>query len=185
MITADQLASILCFDSKGKALKTPSPASVSAAWAAIIAAAPEVTRLGQIALAATVAVECPSWIPQREKRAKMLTQPRIYLLQNRYWSTGYMGRGFVQLTWRGNYEACGMALGLDLLKNPDLLLDLKVSARALIWFFQKNGIFEAAEKRDWKLVRKLVNGGNESWVRFYEVVTTLENMPLNAIISDT
>jgi hypothetical protein len=36
----------------------------------------------------------------------------------------YYGRGFVQLTWFENYELMGRLLGLDLLKKPELALEL-------------------------------------------------------------
>lgn len=44
----------------------------------------------------------------------------------------YYGRGHVQLTWKANYEKMGRALGLDLVNNPDLALDLNNSVRILI-----------------------------------------------------
>jgi putative chitinase len=44
----------------------------------------------------------------------------------------YYGRGHVQLTWLSNYRKMGAALGLDLVGNPDLALDLQVSVRILI-----------------------------------------------------
>jgi hypothetical protein len=34
----------------------------------------------------------------------------------------YYGRGYVQLTWKRNYEAYGGILGLDLVNDPDLTL---------------------------------------------------------------
>jgi putative chitinase len=41
----------------------------------------------------------------------------------------YYGRGLVQLTWYENYAYMGKLLGLDLLNNPELLLDMEVSIR--------------------------------------------------------
>lgn len=34
----------------------------------------------------------------------------------------YYGRGFIQLTWKGNYETMGRLLGIDLVDRPDLAL---------------------------------------------------------------
>lgn len=44
----------------------------------------------------------------------------------------YYGRGLVQLTWKRNYAKMGQAFGVDLVNNPDLALDLKLSAKILI-----------------------------------------------------
>ena len=39
------------------------------------------------------------------------------------------------LTWSDNYRACGNAIGVDLVNNPDLLKDDKeVAARADVWY---------------------------------------------------
>lgn len=45
----------------------------------------------------------------------------------------YYGRGIVQLTWKRNYEKMGPILGIDLLNNPDLALDI---ARAVTIMFE-------------------------------------------------
>jgi putative chitinase len=34
----------------------------------------------------------------------------------------YYGRGFVQLTWKGNYQTMGKLLGIDLVNHPDWAL---------------------------------------------------------------
>lgn len=44
----------------------------------------------------------------------------------------YRGRGFVQLTWKVNYDRAGKAIGVDLVKNPDLAMDLKNAARIIV-----------------------------------------------------
>ena len=45
----------------------------------------------------------------------------------------YYGRGLVQLTHLDNYARTGHALGLDLVTNPDQMLNLEVSVKAIIW----------------------------------------------------
>ena len=42
------------------------------------------------------------------------------------------GRGQVQLTWEENYRKTGDLIGLDLVNNPDLMLDPRISARVMI-----------------------------------------------------
>jgi hypothetical protein len=44
----------------------------------------------------------------------------------------YYGRGHVQLTWLENYERSSADAGVDLVKNPDAMLDPVISARVLI-----------------------------------------------------
>ena len=45
----------------------------------------------------------------------------------------YAGRGLVQLTGRANYAKAGKALGVDLLKNPDLALQPDIATKILVW----------------------------------------------------
>lgn len=47
----------------------------------------------------------------------------------------FRGRGPGQLTGRTNYEACGRALGLDLVGNPELVASVKVGCLAFAWFW--------------------------------------------------
>jgi putative chitinase len=85
----------------------------------------------------------------------------------------------IQTTLRGNYEALGKALGLDLLANPDLLLDPKTAARALAYFFKAHGIAALADAQDWLHVRIRVNGINRttglpnSWGAFHKYALAL------------
>lgn len=44
----------------------------------------------------------------------------------------YYGRGHVQLTWLDNYRASSKDAGVDLVANPDAMLDPVISARVLI-----------------------------------------------------
>ena len=47
----------------------------------------------------------------------------------------FKGRGFIQLTGRDNYRAASQALGIDLLKNPDLAARPDVAAEIAIWYW--------------------------------------------------
>ncbi|MTV47149.1 glycoside hydrolase family 19 protein, partial [Streptococcus pneumoniae] len=57
---------------------------------------------------------------------------KIYDLQNRYWNTGFYGRGYIQLTWRKNYEKFSELLQQDFVGNPDLVLVPENAAKILV-----------------------------------------------------
>ena len=47
----------------------------------------------------------------------------------------FKGRGFIQLTGRSNYQAASEALGIDLIKNPDLAARPDIAAEIAIWYW--------------------------------------------------
>lgn len=114
----------------------------------------------QIAALATVKVETGiAFAPIREKRADINRQPKLWALQERYWNSGFYGRGYIQLTWEENYKKYGQELGIDLVGQPDLALDPTNAARILAAYFRKMHVDKAANAQDWQKVRHLVNGG--------------------------
>jgi hypothetical protein len=48
--------------------------------------------------------------PIRERRASRERHPRHWEIQNRYWPSGFYGRGYIQITWRENYLNAGKKL---------------------------------------------------------------------------
>lgn len=50
----------------------------------------------------------------------------------------YRGRGFNQLTYKGNYKYYSDILKLDLVKNPDLVNDPAVAAKIVAAYFKEN-----------------------------------------------
>lgn len=76
--------------------------------------------------------------PVREGFAKTDAEARRILAKRSYSKgdpiTGhaYYGRGLVQITWKFNYDAMGKRLGIDLVNNPDLALDLGHAVDMLI-----------------------------------------------------
>lgn len=48
----------------------------------------------------------------------------------------YKGRGYIQLTGKYNYQKAGEALGLDLVKKPELVEKPEVAAKVAVWFWQ-------------------------------------------------
>ena len=71
----------------------------------------------------------------------------------------YHGRGLIQLTGRENYANCGSGLGVDLLGNPDWLLDPKYAALSAGWFWSKRGLNALADVKDCETMTKRINGG--------------------------
>ena len=71
----------------------------------------------------------------------------------------YRGRGLKQLTGKDNYARCGNALGLDLIGNPDLLLEPLAAARSAGWFWKANALSTFADAGDIKGMTKKINGG--------------------------
>lgn len=77
----------------------------------------------------------------------------------------WYGRGFIQTTWQSNYEKVRDRTGIDVVSNPDLLLDAGPAAEAacLYWIDPDHGpVFAAAEAGNWARVRVLVLGGPDA-----------------------
>lgn len=71
----------------------------------------------------------------------------------------YRGRGLKQLTGKDNYTRCGAALGLDLVNNPDYLLDPEGAALSAAWFWNVNKCGALADADDFVGLTKKINGG--------------------------
>lgn len=73
-----------------------------------------------------------SFKPVKEGRQK--TPGKAKANQDRYWGTGYYGRGYVQVTWKENYLKVGKLLGVGdkFVKEPDLLLDPHWAYEAMV-----------------------------------------------------
>lgn len=118
----------------------------------------------ELAVIATILVEVgPLFAPIAEKRVVLGPkstdfQKRIKAYQDRYWDTGYYGRGFIQHTGQKNYRWLQDKLGLPLLAKPEMLLDPAVSAKSLALWWRENRCHIAAKARDWDNVRRIVNG---------------------------
>ena len=71
----------------------------------------------------------------------------------------YRGRGLKQLTGKDNHRACGAGLGVDLVANPDLLLEPVYAARSAAWFWANNKCNIFADAGDIEGLTKKINGG--------------------------
>jgi putative chitinase len=71
----------------------------------------------------------------------------------------YRGRGLKQLTGKDNHRTCSEGLGVDLVENPDLLLDPVYAARSAAWFWATNKCNSFADSGDIEGLTKRINGG--------------------------
>ena len=71
----------------------------------------------------------------------------------------FRGRGLKQLTGRDNVTRCGLALGVDLAANPDLLLQPEYAALSAAWFWSVNECGPLADANDFVGLTKKINGG--------------------------
>lgn len=71
----------------------------------------------------------------------------------------YRGRGLIQVTGRANYKACGDALGLDLISNPELLELPQNAAMSAAWFWSTHGLNTLADQGEFVKITRRINGG--------------------------
>ena len=71
----------------------------------------------------------------------------------------YLGRGLIQLTGKENYERCGSAIGVDLVNEPNLLVEPSHAAMSAGWFWNKKGLNELADQQEHGQITKRINGG--------------------------
>jgi putative chitinase len=73
--------------------------------------------------------------------------------------TTFIGRGLSQMTGRGNYEAVGAKVGLDLVNHPELVKEPANALECGIADFVRCGCLAPAEADDVVGVTKRLNGG--------------------------
>jgi putative chitinase len=113
--------------------------------------------------------------PVRERRASADRQPKLRELQDRYWNTGFYGRGYAQITWRRNYlrlgtELAGQTIGGIVVdaetftRDPDLLLRPEFAYPSLVlgmlggWYGTKLDRWVRPGLADYVNARRSVNG---------------------------
>ncbi|EDT43675.1 hypothetical protein [Burkholderia ambifaria] len=77
----------------------------------------------------------------------------------------YRGRGYVQVTWKVHYQTIGKLIGVDLVNEPDRMLEPEISACATVYGMEK-GIFTgkklsdyiSADRQDYVNARRIING---------------------------
>lgn len=107
-----------------------------------------------------------SFEPKPERRCS--TSQSCYYAQEKYWYTGFFGRGLVQLTHKSNYEEMSAFLGIDLVNYPEKALETKNAAKILV-YGMLNGSFGHrldqhinATKTDYVNARRSVNGTDKA-----------------------
>ena len=75
----------------------------------------------------------------------------------------YRGAGYIQLTGKSNYKAFGDYIGVDLLKEPELVA-IKYPLTSAAWYFEVRKLWSIADKgiddETIKTLTKLINGGH-------------------------
>ncbi|GEM_PF-846736 len=91
--------------------------------------------------------------------------------QDRYWFTGYYGRGLVQTTWEDNYLTVGNACGVgDLfVKEPALLLEPKWAYEALLIGMTK-GLYRKDENDKPHTLDRYINDHASDFYNAREIV---------------
>jgi putative chitinase len=71
----------------------------------------------------------------------------------------YRGRGLIQVTGRANYAACGEALGVDLVNQPELLEQPQYACLSAAWFWATKGLNTLTDAGDFERITRRINGG--------------------------
>ena len=71
----------------------------------------------------------------------------------------FKGRGPIQITGRFNYAKFGGLLGLDLVADPALAATPEVAFATTGLYWQRNGLNELADARDFVTITRRINGG--------------------------
>ena len=96
----------------------------------------------------------------KEILTKSFNAGKLTWVKKDYWSSGFFGRGFVQITHKDNYEKAGRKLGVNLVANQSKALDPDIAGAILVrgmlegWFTGKS----LSDFSDFTNMRRIVNG---------------------------
>ncbi|MFC3165004.1 hypothetical protein [Ciceribacter thiooxidans] len=85
----------------------------------------------------------------------------------------FLGRGFVQITHRRNYQRLSDALGIDLVSDPARAMEMEVAASVLVAGMMR-GLFTGVSLAD------VFSGGREDWTGARRIVNGLDRAELVA-----
>lgn len=139
----------------------------------------------------TIAAETAGFVPLKEMVAMFNTRNKAFDLYEGRKDLGnnqpgdgmrYPGRGFVQLTGKGNYRRYGERIGQPLEDQPELAQEPAISAQLLALFVadRADKIDAALRESDFARARKLVNGGTHGMERFTRAYTTILGVLMGA-----
>jgi hypothetical protein len=81
---------------------------------------------------------------RRSREVKAKEDSDIWkMYQSKYWPSGFFGRGYIQLTWRKNYELWSKLTGVDLVSNPDAVLQPELSALILVKGMNEGAVYKS------------------------------------------
>lgn len=110
---------------------------------------------------ATVHIECATTFQPIKEYGSL-----AYLKSKKYYP--YIGYGYVQLTWKDNYEKVGKLIGIDLIKSPERALEPLVAASILTggmlhgWFtgvgFRRKREVSRYDLEKYTKARSIING---------------------------
>lgn len=87
----------------------------------------------------------------------------------------YKGRGIFQTTGRYNYAAAGKRMGLDLISNPQLLLEPRNAVLSALYFWQSRNMNAIADRDDIDAASRAVNGGYNGYEYRVQALNVLKS----------
>lgn len=73
----------------------------------------------------------------------------------------FRGRGLFQHTFKDNYDRIGQVIGLDLVSNPDWLLEPYVSIKATCLYWDRGGYNKLVDAGEYDFIQKAIVGSNQ------------------------
>lgn len=121
-----------------------------------------ITDPNAVAYALATAGHESGFVPKEEVMAQRgINSHNDYIakLQDNYeGGKKYRGRGYIQLTHKGNYKKYGDMIGEDLVNNPEKANDPEVAAKILAAYIKENGIDKLASQGNYDQARVKVQG---------------------------
>jgi putative chitinase len=71
----------------------------------------------------------------------------------------YKGRGLIMITGKNNYKALAKGLGVDFVKQPELLKEPEYAVQSAAWWWTTRNLNILAERKEFKQITHIINGG--------------------------